>query len=191
MKSLIPLNMSYVSLSFFVLTVLSVLIYYIVPKQYRWIVLLIASSVFYYSAAGGNIPVILLFISTILVSYISGMYLGKQRNNNKKGNASSGSGKWTVVILALICLTPLLLLKSNAFIYKPIQKHDISWLFVPLGISFYSLQIVSYLFDIWKGETEPESNLLKYALFISFFPHIMQGPIPRYNDLAHQLFLQL
>ncbi|MDY6308768.1 MAG: MBOAT family protein, partial [Oribacterium sp.] len=56
-----------------------------------------------------------------------------------------------------------------------------------MGVSFYSLQMISYLADIYSGKVTPQSNVLKYALFISFFPQLIQGPIPRYHDLSHQL----
>lgn len=59
---------------------------------------------------------------------------------------------------------------------------------VPLGISFYTFQSTGYLIDVYRGMYEPQKNPMKYALFILFFPQIMQGPIGRYNDLAPQLF---
>jgi len=58
----------------------------------------------------------------------------------------------------------------------------------PLGLSFFTLQILAYLSDIYSGKIYPQKNFFKYALFISFFPQILQGPIPRYRQLAPQLF---
>ena len=59
-------------------------------------------------------------------------------------------------------------------------------IFLPLGLSYISLQIIAYLSDCYSGKTEPETNLLQYILFIAFFPQVVQGPIPRYGALAPQ-----
>ena len=74
------------------------------------------------------------------------------------------------------------------FIGRNLPGGGLKTLIVPLGLSFYSLQIYSYLFDVYEGKISPQRNFFKYFLFISYFPHIMQGPIPRYKDLKDQLF---
>jgi Predicted membrane protein involved in D-alanine export len=68
-----------------------------------------------------------------------------------------------------------------------IQMHTFN-LLLPLGISFYTLQVVGYCIDIYRGKYKPEKNIVKYALFVSFFPHILQGPIARYDMLGFQLY---
>ena len=59
---------------------------------------------------------------------------------------------------------------------------------LPLGISYYTLQSISYIVDVYRGTCKPDKNLGKVALFVSFFPQIVEGPIGRYNDLTNQLY---
>ncbi|MBR5636227.1 MAG: MBOAT family protein [Pseudobutyrivibrio sp.] len=74
----------------------------------------------------------------------------------------------------------------TAFSWGLIKSNPIN-LVIPMGISFYTLQIIAYMVDVYKGKVQPQRNLLKYVLFISYFPQILQGPIPRYEQLQNQL----
>lgn len=76
---------------------------------------------------------------------------------------------------------------TDFFLGCIVHKQKLPWI-IPIGLSFYSLQVIAYLVDIYKGRIDCQKNLLKYALFISFFPQVIQGPIPRYQQLGEQLF---
>ncbi len=176
MNRFISAGMTYTSWTYFVLTAVVLMLYYVVPKKYQWMVLLFGSGLFYYCASVKNPAVFLVFLITIGFSFFGGKILGQ--NKSKK----------MFIIIAGVSLLPLLIVKGNDFIAKGVFGHPFESIVVPLGLSFYSLQIYAYLYDVYQNRTEPQNNILKYALFISWFPQIMQGPIPRYSQLGEQLF---
>ena len=169
-------NMSYTSWTYFVLVIFVFVLYYAVPKRAQWTVLLAGSTLFYYLAAGRDRKVCLVFVLTIAISYLGGLILEKNRSRILRA------------VFLITSIGPLLLVKGNVFIGRYLPGGGLKTLIVPLGLSFYSLQIYSYLFDVYEGRVEPQRNFFKYFLFVSYFPHIMQGPIPRYKDLKEQLF---
>ena len=169
--------MNYISVSFYIFLFISVLFYYVLPIAYRWYFLLIASFVFYYLAAPKGIPV---FLSMIIVSYGLGIAIEKQRSRKIPLQYRRGFLAFSVFLVLL----PLLAIKLWDFM--PSADHRFFWL-APLGLSFFTLQIISYLTDIYKGTIDRQHHFLKYALFISFFPQIIQGPIPRYEQSEDQL----
>lgn len=168
--------MSYTAWSFFVLTAAALIVYYVLPRKYQWSVLLIESAVFYYLASGKDLKSVLLFVATIVFSYIAGRLLERKKN------------RALLVVSLVVTILPLLLVKGNDFVWKRVVSGGIESLIIPLGLSFYSLQIYSYLYDIYTGKNNAQKNFLKYALYVSFFPHIIQGPIPRYDKLGSQLY---
>ena len=113
---------------------------------------------------------------TIIVSYIGGIVLDRNRN------------KLLCALFLIVSIAPLLAVKGNVFIGKSLPGGGLKSLIVPLGLSFYSLQIYSYLFDVYKERIKPQRNFFKYCLYVSYFPQIMQGPIPRYAQLGGQLY---
>ena len=169
-------NMSYTSWTYFVLVIFVFVLYYAVPKRAQWTVLLAGSTLFYYLAAGRDRKVCLVFVLTIAISYLGGLILEKNRSRILRA------------VFLIASIGPLLLVKGNVFIGRYLPGGGLKTLIVPLGLSFYSLQIYSYLFDVYEERVEPQRNFFKYFLFVSYFPHIMQGPIPRYKDLKEQLF---
>lgn len=169
-------NMSYTSWTYFVLVIFVFVLYYAVPKRAQWTVLLAGSTLFYYLAAGRDRKVCLVFVLTIAISYLGGLILEKNRSRILRA------------VFLITSIGPLLLVKGNVFIGRYLPGGGLKTLIVPLGLSFYSLQIYSYLFDVYEERVEPQRNFFKYFLFVSYFPHIMQGPIPRYKDLKEQLF---
>ena len=176
--------MSYTGLPCMVLTALSVPVYYLVPKRFRYLVLLLASAVFYYSALGRRLQAVLFFL-TIAGSYAAALLIEKAQTPQKKRLIGRLS--------AILCLLPLLLPKLGELISSSGGGDMISsaagradWI-IPLGLSFYTLQIIAYLIDVSRGKVKAQRHFLKYALFISFFPQIIQGPIPRYETLFPQL----
>lgn len=151
--------MDFVSLTFGLFLLIGVIVYYFIPKNKQWIWLLILG-MFFYAQAG--MKACLFLGMSIVTSYLYGLFADKL-------------GKIGLFFVILINLVALLFVKFSPN------------LVVVLGISFYTLQIIAYMVDVFRGETLPEKNLFKYALFVSFFPQILQGPIPRFKQLAGQL----
>jgi len=166
--------MSYTSLQYLILILILLVFYYAVPLHRRYLILLAGSMIFYYSVSGGNLLLILFFLLTILFAFVMG----------KQIDASEEKKKKTLMILGwCILLVPLLAGRGRDFLLHGAWN---SWI-LPVGISFYTMQLCAYLSDIYTGKIQAERNLLHFALFSSFFPQIIQGPIPRYRQLSEQL----
>ena len=166
--------MDFLTLTFAVFFIISVICYYIVPKKMRWSVLLVSSLVFYV----WSVPQLILYL---LFSAVSTYLYGKWAENHKQ----HGKG-WLAIVIASN-LAVLLFVK-----FYPLCEVKLGFpalnILMPMGISFYTLQVVAYCVDVYQGKTEAQRNFLKYLLFVSFFPQILQGPIPRYSQLKKQLF---
>lgn len=180
--------MIYVSWEFYFFVTLLLILYYLLPLKFRWWILLIGSLGFFYwiDAEGTGV-----FLITILFSYLMGLLLHSLCNCTEHSSSAAKRDfkcKLCLLIAILIIIAPLLVIKNINFILREwMHKPEYDNLIVPLGISFYTLQMISYLVDIYQSKIVPQKNLLKYALFISFFPQIVQGPIPRYEQLGAQL----
>lgn len=176
--------MTYTSLIYYIFVFIFLIAYYVFPKKLRWFVLLAASMLFYYITAS-EFSVFLLFLATIACSWLFGLLLRSLRKASRPARIA------LLWISVLISAAPLLLSKGTQFISGLSGNSGSAALpsFIgTLGLSFYTLQIIAYLADIFRGTVKPVKNPLKYALFISFFPQIIQGPIPRYEQLGKQLF---
>lgn len=175
--------MNYVSVTYYMLVSLTVVLYYVFPKKNRWIVLLFVSGCFYYLVIS-NLVQIVVFAGSILFSFLAGMVIETAREKNIAPN-------WIKVILllgVLISAAPLFASKGGDLWTGSILRIcKVNWI-IPVGLSFYTMQIVAYLVDIYRGRIESQKNIFKYGLFISFFPLIIQGPISRYEQLGAQLF---
>ncbi|HUM84597.1 MAG TPA: MBOAT family O-acyltransferase [Lachnospiraceae bacterium] len=171
--------MSFVSVHFLIFTAICVAGYFIIPKKWQWIWLLLFSYL-YYMAAGVRFLFFILF-STV-VTYIGGLWAEK--------------GYRSVVPLALVLDFGML----AAVKYTNFMVGNINGLFgtnlrefsliLPLGISFYTFQSAGYLLDVLWKRCKAERNPFRFALFISFFPQILQGPIGRMSRLAPQLYAE-
>ncbi len=167
--------MSYISINYYVLISVAVVLYYLFPCKHRWLVLLTASSIFYYKFYKEGWWILL---STIIFSYVIAVIIEKVDEVYKKGFLCIG-----IVATAL----PWIFTRDITNMSWGFIQRDPILLVVPLGISFYTLQIIAYMVDVYKGKVGAEHNFLKYTLFVTFFPQILQGPIPRYEQLQHQL----
>ena len=199
--------MSVVSYIFIVFLAVTVLIYYIVPKKIQWWVLLAASVVFY---AYSGIDDLLIVVGTAFLVYPLTMLMEKnleeqdrllldadKRTARKIKTAQKKKRKKYLVLALLIVIGALIVFKVTGFAienikrflpYEAIQRIP-DWHFpAPLGVSFYSFMMISYLVDVYNGRIHAQKNFLKYLLYISFFPSVVQGPIPRYADLGTQLY---
>ena len=156
-------------------------IYYIVPKKFKNIVLLIFSIIFY---AYGEPKFIFIMIFSIVFTYIFGILINKYKNT-----------KYSKIILIIsICfnLGILIYFKYIDFIIENINlwlssKIDLLYVLLPIGISFYTFQTISYLIDLYRGKVEVQKNFLNLALYVSLFPQLIAGPIVRYKDIKEQL----
>ncbi len=172
--------MSYISPYFYILVCVSVLLYYLFPNNFRWVTLLISGAVFY-ALVCLDPGSIIIFLLTVFVSYGWGILFDGGVEDSKRGRPF-------LLIAVLTCVLPLLLSRIGDFFQSDsLENSGMSWI-LPVGVAFYSMQIVSYVTDVYRGKIQAQKNILKYTLFVSFFPHIIQGPIPRYEQLGKQLF---
>lgn len=170
--------MTYTSLWYAVLVLLTLILYQILPQKRRWLALLLASAAFYVLAVR-RIPQLLLFGGTVLLSWLGGVLLMKTRETARPRRRAL-----LLWVLIVLCAAPFVLPKIGVLF--SLKQEGLHWI-LPMGLAFYTLQVLAYLADVYRGKTDAEPNLLKYALFISFFPQILQGPIPRFQDLQPQL----
>jgi D-alanyl-lipoteichoic acid acyltransferase DltB (MBOAT superfamily) len=144
------------------------------PHKFRWVPLLIASLGFYFTWAEGFILVLLL---TILICYVGGIWLEKNRKDKFKSKIISS-------LLIILCLSPLLYFKY--FLDFLDLKLTASYFTKTIGMSFYSLQAISYLIDIKRGFIKPIKHLGYLSLYLSFFTNILAGPLERVKSLVPQ-----
>lgn len=148
------------------------------PLRLRWVVLLAGSAAFYILLSGEGFPVLLF---TLLLSYGAGLLLAFLKERTQKPVLLQ---RIVLAVSIFLVMAPWFVIKNGSFLLG----HTNWGLIVPLGISFYTLQIVSYLADVHSGRISAQKNPARYALFVLFFPQIVQGPIPRYAQLADQLY---
>lgn len=205
--------LNYTSLNFILFVALTVLVYFLFPfKKQKWTVLLVASYVFYLFAGYKYVAFILfttvttylfaLWINRIGVKSKETLKLNKQtwdKDKKKKYKNSIKHKKRLVMALVLVVNFGILaFLKYYNFFAGSLNDvmgmFGIGFsaptlkLFLPLGISFYTFQSMGYIVDVYREKVAPEKNIAKLALFVSFFPQIIQGPISFYDQLAHQLY---
>ena len=169
------------------------LIYFLISHRLRYVWLLIASY-YFYMCWNAKYALILLFSTT--VTYICGLLISKA---NKIKNEKTRI-KWKKIHLAssfIINLSILFLFKYFDFAvdninrilsYLNMQVLNLSFdVVLPVGISFYIFQALSYTVEVYRGDVKVEKNFLKYALFVSFFPQLVAGPIERSKNLLRQI----
>lgn len=178
--------MSLVSNAFVIFVAAALLLYYLVPKKIQWVVLLVFSYVYYLS--GGARYLFFLIFSTC-ITYVFARIVEKLQSNKEWAGKRKAA-----VVLGLICNLGMLgIVKyANFFVdnINALLRLDLSEIEVllPLGISFYTFQSSGYLLDVYWKKVHAEKNIFKYALFVSFFSQILQGPIGRYHHLSEQLY---
>lgn len=178
--------MSFLSTGFLLFTAGTAVLYYLVPKKAQWIVLLLLSY-FFYTRAG--VKLLFFLVGTTATTYACGLAVAavdRKVSDRKKKRAGQ-----RLLILITLCLNfgVLFLLKYMNFVIDNFHLgiSHVTWA-LPLGISFYTFQSVGYVLDVYWKRTEAEKNPFRYALFVSFFPQLLQGPIGRHSRLAHQYF---
>lgn len=202
--------MTYTSLSYIIFVGICLIAYYLFPKKYRWCVLLAASFGFYAIVCLKYISfIILTALSTylggrLLYSYIkkTDLYIKSQKGKWSKDERNAFKDKVTrnkkLITASILVLNfgILAFLKYYNFFADTanflLKNFGLEvpklGLFLPLGISFYTFQSMGYIIDIYRKKYAAEKNIAKFALFVSFFPQIIQGPISFYSQLSSQLY---
>ena len=185
------------------------LLYYLIPRRFQWILLLVANAVFYAFAGWSGF----IYISvTILSTYFAGRRMSaihtgsdaymethrsemsKDERKAYKAAVKSRSRRWLILCL-VINFGILAVLKYANFaisLVGPLFSFDPQSVFMsfvlPMGISFYTFQMMGYLIDVHRGKYGAERNVFRFALFGSFFPLLVQGPISRFDALTETLY---
>lgn len=173
--------MTFLSLPFLCFFPVTALGYFLLPRKVRNLWLLLASWFFYLCAK----PVYLtLLLFVILTSYGAGIALGREKK------------RWVLVLCLLTDVVLLFLFKYVNFALslaaEILQGVGVAWnapvldIVLPVGISFYLFQAMGYVIDVWRGKAEAQGNFLLHALFLSFFPQVVSGPIGRAAELTPQ-----
>ena len=157
-------------------------VYYLVPWKVKNIALLIASLFFY---AWGEPVYVVLMVLSILLNYFCARDIKENENEPVKA-------KFNVVFAVAVNLFILGFFKYYGFLLDTINavfSTEIAYreLPLPVGISFYTFQAISYIVEIYRGKAQPQKNILYFALYISMFPQLIAGPIVRYEDIEAQL----
>lgn len=155
--------------------------YFIVPKSAKNTVLLIFSLLFY---AWGEPKYVFLMLASISVGYVAGIIIEKSKGKKIQ--------KIVLIISVLLCISGLICFKYADFFIRNFNlatglSIPLLRLALPIGISFYSFQIISYLIDVYRGETSAQRNFINLAAYVSLFAQLIAGPIVRYSDIAGQL----
>ncbi|MBR3152391.1 MAG: MBOAT family protein [Clostridia bacterium] len=201
--------MTYTDPQFLFIFLPAVLILYnLFPKKHRAKILLLASYIFFAIISKKLIVYIILATGII---YGCGLWLSRLQNKRdeklkdaEKEQKKAIKEKFTkkqrrvTVLSALILLGILVVLKYSAFICTNLNslfdtldsgiKIKVPHFLMPIGISFYTLQAISYVVDVYKGKIKADKNIGRLALFLSFFPQIIEGPICRYEETAERLW---
>ena len=156
-----------------------IIIYFITPKKYKNIILLIASLLFYLY---GEPKYVFLMIAEIIIAYIGAILIDKYKNQSKN----------ILITILFIHVFLLIIFKYTDFIIQTIN--DISNanikllnIALPIGISFYTFQIISYVIDVYNGKVKVQKNIINLATYVSLFPQLIAGPIVRYQTVEKEL----
>ena len=158
---------------------------FVVPKKAKNIVLLISSLLFY---AWGEPVYVLLMLFSIGIGFLAGILLEKSRVDSWRvmtpGRILAGSVFLFLAIFIFFKYTDFLISNVNGLLGTRIPLLKLA---LPIGISFYTFQIVSYLVDVYRQEVPAQRNIISLAAYVSMFPQLIAGPIVRYSSVAEQL----
>lgn len=158
------------------------ILYYLLPVRFRNVILLLASLVFY---AWGEPVYLFLMLLSILFNYFSGLDIARNLQDKR-------AAKRSLVFNLIINLAVLGFFKYEGFVLDTLNgilPVHISYhaLPLPIGISFYTFQILSYIIDVYRGNVKVQTNLPNFALYVTMFPQLIAGPIVQYADVDEQL----
>ncbi len=177
--------MTFTSVGFLAFFAAVLIIYYLVPKKFAWVPLFVSSLLFYISWGVSFLP---LLLGTIALSYFAALKMGAETNVKLK--------KLYLCLSIIVIVGCLVFFKYYNFLALSVEgmlsmvglpAGDLTLrLLMPAGISFYTFTTLSYLIDVYRGTIKPELHFGYYALYVSYFPHIMSGPIARAGKLIPQ-----
>lgn len=167
------LTTSFISLYFLLLVAIIVTLYYLVSMNNRWIVLLLGSILF---IAVGGLLILLIPLLTTIIAYCAAIIIENTEKELKRKRR-------TVIAISVVVFLVVLAFVKLSMMFE----WNIRYFIFPVGISFYTFSIISYIADVYWGKDKAEKNYFKLALFVLYFPKILQGPIARHRDIAPQL----
>ena len=183
----------------FYLLPLSLLLYYAVPRRAKQLVLTVLSYVFY---GWANPLFLLLLLGSTLIDYVAALIIDRERTRlAESGSAAWPSRKARIALIASLG-TNLALLGFFKYFNFTLDNYDafVSWLglselridaalrvTLPLGISFYTFEAMSYAIDVYRGDARAIRNFIDYSCYVSMFPQLVAGPIVRFSEISDQL----
>ena len=163
----------------------TLVLYYVVPFKARNAVLFAVSLVFY---GWGEPKYIVVMLFSILVAYIFGFFVGKYRESAPK------KARTYLIVSVILNLSALLFFKYANFFIENLALipglgglEPIEGLKLPVGISFYTFQIMSYTIDVYRGDARVQRRIVPFGTYVTLFPQLIAGPIVRYSDVDEQL----
>ena len=174
------------SFAFLVFFMLVIAIYFVLPRKGRAVWLLITSYIFY---MGWNAKYVVFLLLSTISTYLAALTIEKWRNQDKRVKAVLGVCiVFNLGILFLFKYLDFALESMTKLFGMVVQPPDfVAGLILPLGISFYTFQVIGYMVDVYRGQVQAERNVLFYALYVSYFPRLVQGPIERSSNLLVQI----
>ena len=160
------------------------LIYYITPRKGKNLTLFLLSLLFY---AWGEPTYVLLMLASLTLAYFFGLLIGTYRKERPK------RAKLFTVLSVCVSLSFLLFFKYYNFFAQNFSRlptvtlPTIAGLALPIGISFYTFQIISYTVDVWRGDCAAQRNYINFGAYVTLFPQLIAGPIVRYTEIDEQL----
>ncbi len=199
--------MSYQSLTFIGFVCIVLFFYYLLGKKMQLWVLAAANIAFFAMSGVKYIPFVL---TTTLCTYLAGLWIGRiyQKTDDKLASCedmkekkelrkqAKSKAKGVLVVALIIVVALLAVCKYTGFILENLNKVLVAMdvpqvsmfkMILPIGISFYTFMAISYVLDIYWKRYKAEKNFLMYAVFLTYFPHVVQGPIDRYNEFKAQV----
>lgn len=204
--------MLFTSYEFIAFLTLVFVLYYVIPKRFQWPLLLVASYIFYFTSGVSNLfYIVTTTVSTYLLmqqiqkvrdaqeAYLKEHKKEMSREERKEYKAVGKKKMWHLLLITLFINIGMLAVVK----YTNFMIHNINTVFgwfgssttisfwdiaLPMGISFYVFQSMGYAIDVYRGKYRAEDNFFKFALFVSFFPQLIQGPISRFDALSQSLF---
>ena len=164
------------SLSFMIFFPVVVMLYFVIPSRYKNAWLLLCSYFFYFCQDNSYT---LLLIASTLITWYCGRLVSNSRSDSRK--------KLYIAAGFILNIFMLFYFKYMGFVFSLVGHDGIFNLMLPAGISFYTFQSLTYIMDCYRGDCAVENNIINYALFVSFFPNILSGPIERARNMLPQL----
>lgn len=160
---------------------ITLILYFIAPKKWKNTILLVASLAFY---AWGERRIVLLFCLSIFLGWLFGLAIAHWRDKSRAKLLLAASVVINLGMLGYFKYYDFFMGGINALLGTRIP---LLYIALPIGISFYTFQILSYTVDVYRGDVPAQKNLIDFATYVSFFPQLIAGPIVRYSDMKDRL----